>query len=294
MLPETAYRTEDADGKRATVPYPVRLVAAEPDLVSQQRWGLAAALPAYRSARDALTAVETDGDKAVVDRYTRPEGARPGDDVVLDLGSGPRRFTLIAVLDTFVVKGVWVSDSALRDTGLAHGNTLVLARGGSATAAQLTAAGRPSGLQVRTVQSAAQQVVDANRAFTDVFAVVVALALVIAVVATSAAVVRTGRERRAELGVLRALGLRRRSVVLLLAAEPVLVATLGTLLGSLVGVGVLRALFATGYSDLPFRLPAARLGVLAVGSLVLLAAACAAAAVPAARRPVDGALADLG
>jgi len=294
MLPETGYRTEDADGKRATVPYPVRLVAAEPDLVSEQHWGLAASLPAYRTAQAALTAVETDGDKAVVDRYTRPEGAQPGDDVVLDLGSGPRRFTLVAVLDTFVLKGVLVSDSAFRDTGLAHGNTLVLARGGPAAAAQLAAAGRASGLELRTVQSAADQVVDANRAFTDVFAVVVALALVIAVVATSAAVVRSGRERRAELGVLRALGLRRRSVVLLLAAEPVLVATLGTLLGSLVGVGVLRALFATGYSDLPFRLPAARLAVLAVGSLVLLGAACAAAAVPAARRPVDGALADLG
>jgi putative ABC transport system permease protein len=294
LLPERAYRTEDPDGVRGTVPYPVRLVAAEPELVSQQRWGLAASLPQYRSAREALTAVITDGDKAVVDRYTRPEGAEPGDDVVLDLGGAPRRFQIAAVLDTFLLGGVVVSDSAFRDTGLAHGRTLVLASGGPAAVGQLNAAGRAAGLDMDTAEHRADEVVRANRAFTDVFAAVLALALLIALTSSAAGVLRAARERRGELGLLRALGLSRRHVVLELAGEPVLVTVVGVVVGAVVGVGVLRALFAVGYSDLPFVLPLGRLALVAGLTAAVALVACVLAAVPAARVRADTALADLG
>ncbi|HUR51803.1 MAG TPA: FtsX-like permease family protein [Mycobacteriales bacterium] len=294
QLPERAYRTEDPDGRRGTVPYPVRLVAAEADLVSTQQWGLADALPQYRTAREALTAVIADGDKAVVDRFARPEGAQPGDDVVLDLGAGPRRFRLVAVLDTFLLDGVLVSDSAFRDTGLAHGDTLVLASGEQAAAAQLERAGRTDGLQVRTTRQRAHEVVAVNRAFTDVFAVVLALALAIALASLGAGVVRAGRERRAELGVLRSLGLTRRAVLVELAAEPVLVVVVGLVVGAAVGIAVLRALFAVGYSDLPFVLPAAQLVGLAAGTVAVAALVCGLAAWPASRVSPDAGLADLG
>jgi putative ABC transport system permease protein len=299
QLPEQGYRVEDSDGKRMTVPYPVRLVAAEADLVSQQRFGLAAALPRYRTAAEALTAVITDGDKAVVDRFSRPEGAQPGDDVVLDLGAGPRRFRLVAVLDTFLLNGVIVGDAPFRELGLARGDTLLLARGqpGVAPAAlrgQLERAAAAQGLEARTVQQAADDVVAVNRSFTDVFAVMLALALAIAVTSMAAGVVRSARERRGELGVLRALGLPRRSVVTLLAAEPVLVAVTGMVAGSIVGVVVLRVLFATGYSDLPFVLDAGRLLALFGLTSAVAVTSCVLAAWPAARRLGPDALADLG
>ncbi|MDP9181639.1 MAG: FtsX-like permease family protein, partial [Actinomycetota bacterium] len=294
QLPERGYRVEDADGVRASVPYPVRLVATEADLVAQQGWGLAASLPQYRTAREALTAVITDGDKAVVDRMARPEGAEPGDDVVLDLGGGPRRFRLVAVLDTFLLDGVFVSDSAFRDTGLAHGNTFVLASGGAAAAKQLTAAGRAEGLDVKTAATRASDVVAVNRSFTDVFAVVLVLALAVALASTAAGVARAGRERRGQLGVLRSLGLSRRAVLLELAGEPVLVTTVGVVVGAVAGIVVLRTLFAVGYSDLPFVLPGVPLVALAVGTVLLAALVCTAAAWPAARVRPDVGLADLG
>src|SRR4051812_33077281 len=147
-LPEAAYRVENDGGTRSVVPYPVRLIAAEPDLVSTQSFGLAASLPEYRTAREALTAVITDGDKAVVDRYSRPEGAEPGDDVVLDLGGGPRRFRLAAVLDTYLLGGVLVGDAPFREVVPAVGNTFVLARGGDRAALQKT--GADDGLVVKS------------------------------------------------------------------------------------------------------------------------------------------------
>jgi putative ABC transport system permease protein len=294
QLPERAYRVEDANGSRGTVPYPVRLMAAEPDLVARQQWRLATSLPQYRSAAEALTAVITDGDKAVVDRYARPEGAQPGDDVVIDLGTGPRRFHLIAVLDTFLLNGVLVSDSAFRDSGLAHGSTFVLASGGAAAVRELDAAGRSDGLEVKTAGRRAADVVSVNRAFTDVFAVVLGLALGIALTSMAAGVVRSGRERRAELGVLRSLGMSRRAVLLELAGEPVLVTLVGIGIGAAVGVAVLRTLFAVGYSDLPFVLPLGQLVALAAGTASLSALVCALAAWPATRVRPDVGLADLG
>jgi hypothetical protein len=294
QLPERDYRTEDADGVRGSVPYPVRLVATQADLVSAQRWGLASSLPQYRTAAEALTAVITDGDKAVVDRMARPEGAEPGDDVVIDLGDGPRRFRIAAVLDTFLLNGVLVSEKAFTDTGLMRGDTLVLASGGAAAEQQLEAAGRADGLELTTAKDRARDVVNVNRSFTDVFAVVLALALAVALASTAAGVVRAGRERRAELGVLRALGLTRRSVLLELAAEPVLVTVVGLVVGAVVGIAVLRTLFAVGYSDLPFVLPAGPLLGLAAGTVVLSAVVCALAALPASRVGPDRGLADLG
>ena len=294
QLPERDYRTEDADGKRGSVPYPVRLVATEAGLVSAQHWGLAASLPQYRTATDALTAVITDGDKAVVDRMSRPEGAEPGDDVVIDLGDGPRRFRIAAVLDTFLLNGVLVSEKSFTDTGLMHGDTLVLASGGTKAKVQLEAAGRADGLKLTTAATRASDVVKVNRSFTDVFAVVLALALAVALASTAAGVVRAGRERRAELGVLRSLGLTRRSVLLELAGEPVLVTLVGVVVGAAVGIAVLRTLFAVGYSDLPFVLPAVPLLGLAVGTVLLSALVCGAAALPASRVRPDVGLADLG
>jgi len=294
QLPERDYRTEDTDGARGSVPYPVRLIATEPDLVAQQRWGLAASLPQYRTATEALTAVITDGDKAVVDRMARPEGAEPGDDVVIDLGDGPRRFHLIAVLDTFLLNGVLVGDQAFGDTGLRHGDTLVLASGGAGSVRQLEAAGRQEGLVLKTAAVRASDVVKVNRSFTDVFAVVLVLALAIALTSMAAGVLRAGRERRGELGVLRAWGLSRRGVVLELAGEPVLVTLVGVVTGAVVGVAVLRTLFAVGYSDLPFVLPVGQVAALAVGTSLLAGLVCVLAAWPASRVRPDVGLVDLG
>jgi ABC-type lipoprotein release transport system permease subunit len=275
-LPEPAYRVEHDDGTRSVVPYPVRLIAAEADLVSTQSFGLAASLPQYRTAREALTAVITDGDKVVLDRFSRPEGARPGDDVVLDLGAGPRRFRLAAVLDTYLLGGVLVGDAPFRELVPAVGDTFVLARGGNMQALQ--SAGADEGLDLKSTAQLAREVVDVNRSFTDVFGAMLGLGLLTAVVFLAAGVLRSGRERRGEIAVLRAAGLPRRSVAVLLAAQPVLLVLVGAALGTGTGLIVLRVLFAAGFSDLPFLLDGGRLAALVGIAIAFAAIACALAA----------------
>jgi putative ABC transport system permease protein len=299
VQPEQQYRVEDSSGKRKTVPYPVRLVGVTPQLVVAQRFGLAAALPGYGSAGAALQAVILGDDKAVLDRYSRPEGAKPGDDVVLDTPAGIRRFKLIAVLDTFLVNGVFLSDTSFRSVATARGDTLVMSRASAGTsrselATALADADRDVGLEAKTVDRARRDVIAVNRTFTDVFALMVGLALLVALASLAAGVVRSARERRHELALLRAWGARRRHVVLTLAAEPILTATLGATLGLGVGLLLLRVLFAVGYSDLPFLVDWSRLGVTALAVECITVLGCWAAAWPAGRRRIETDLADVG
>ena len=122
----------------------------------------------------------------------------------------------------------------------------------------------------------------------------VALALVVVVASMAAGVVRAARERRGELAVLRALGLDRRRVAVLLGAEPLLVTLVGLVVGTAVGVTVLWALFSTGFSDLPFVLDVPQLALLLGTTAGVAFAAVVLAAGTSARRIGADDLLDLG
>ena len=293
-LPETAYAVEDDDDVRGSVPYPVRLVAGTAELAQVQSFGLADALPEYPTAQAALQAVDRDEDKAVVDRYALPEGAAVGDDVVVEVRGQERRFTLVAVLDTYLLDAVVVGPRSFDELAARSGDTFVLAAGGPGLVSSLTAATADQGLDLRTVEQVRDRVVRVNRTFTDVFAVMLLLSLVVVVVSIGAATVRSGRQRRVELGVLQALGVRRRGLVAALVLEPVLSAVVGAVVGLAAGLLVLRLLFALGYSALAFVLDPGRLGAAVGATLLLVVVTSLLAALAVVRREPAAALADLG
>jgi ABC-type lipoprotein release transport system permease subunit len=292
VVPEQAYRTQRDDGPLRGVVYPVKLAAVTTELVQAQRFGLADALPEYRTAGDALSAVLREEDKAVVDRYALPEGAKVGDDVVLKLRGIERRLTLVAVLDTFLLDAVFVGGRPFDELAARSGGTFVFVRG--ASAAEWNRHERAAGLDLRPVGELRDEVVRVNRTFTDVFAVLLLLGLVVVVVSIAASTVRAAHERRPEMAVLRALGCRRRTVVAALVTEPLLTAGLGALLGLVAGLVVLRALFALGYSSLAFVLDWPRLAGAVGATLALVLVTGLLAAVRAARRDPAEDLAAVG
>jgi putative ABC transport system permease protein len=299
MLPEADFWVEDDDARKTTVPYPVRAIGASAELASAQGFGLAAAMAEYRDARAALQAVIIDQDKVVLDRRSRPEGAQPGDDVVIDTGAGTRRFTLAAVLDTFLLGAVFLGETPLRDIGVAAGENFVLAATESGTSPQslsdqLADAGAAFGLRTQTAGEVRADVTNVNRTFTDVFAAVLALSVCVAVVSLAAGVLHTGRKNRTALGVLRASGAGRGHAALALVAEPVLLTALGICVGLAGGVGVLWSLFRTGFSDLPFVVDLPRLSAVVLATLGCVCLASFLAAIPPVRADLDDALHELG
>jgi putative ABC transport system permease protein len=302
MVPEDRFGVERTDGEDDDIVrlrYPVRMIGVTGDFAAAQSFRLAEALPEYATAEAALHAVLRDGDKAVVDRYARPPGAQVGEDVVLDLGLGLRRYELIGVLDTFLLGSVMVSVDEYIDLVASAGSTLLLGTAAQGTTAQQLAAavdvwGRGVGTTTRTMPVAASDVVAVNRTFTDTFALMLLLGLAVALVAVAAMLVRSARERRPYLSVLRALGLRRSTVAVALAAEPVTVALVGGVAGLAGGLVVLRLLFAAGFSDLAFSIDGVRVVLILAGLGVLLVALCLLVAWPAVPREPGESLRELG
>lgn len=283
FVDEQDYRTEDATGARSAVPYAIRLAVPSANLIQAQRFTLFAHEAAYPTAAAALQAALIDGDKAVLDRYSLPEGARVGDDVVIEQGGVEHSFRLIAVLDTFITNAVFIGQKPFDLIVGSHGATLLLASASPGVSAEqlaqsLTVAGAPHGLKVRTVQRAAAQVVSINRTFTDLFALMVVLGLAVAVVETASATARATKERAGQLRMLHALGLRRREITLMLAAEPTVTALAGALAGLASGLVVLRLLFAWGYGDFAFIVDVRSLGLVVLGACALLIVSSWAAA----------------
>ena len=291
-------RGDDDDTEILRVRYPVRLVGATDQLSGTQAFTMAEALPGYASAADALEAVVRDGNKAVVDRYARPPGASLGDDVVVDMGSGPRSYELIGVLDTFLLGSVFIAENEFVDLVASPGATHLLAGAAPGISAEqladsLETAGRDRGLVAQTMEEVAAETVAVNRTFTDTFALMLLLGLAVALVAVAAMLARSALQRRPHLAVLRALGFRRSTVALTLAAEPVAVAAVGGVAGLLTGLVVLRVLFAAGFSDLAFVIDIGRsLSVVAV-LFVLLVVVSLGTAWPAVPRDPSEALRDI-
>jgi putative ABC transport system permease protein len=292
-----AARDED-DAPIVRVRYPVRLIAATSEVAAAQQFRIAEALPEYGTVAAALSAVRNDGDKAVVDRAARPPGAAVGDDVVLDLGMGERRYELVAVVDSFLLTGVFVSPDEYVDLVASSGSTLLLGHAAPGTAPEdlataVDAWGRDVGVRTTTMAERARDVVAINRTFTDTFALMLLLGLGVALIAVAGMLVRSARERRPYLAVLQAMGLRRSTVVAAVAAEPVTVALIGGGAGLAGGLIVLRVLFAAGFSDLAFTISWTRLLAVLAAIAVLLVALCVAAAWPSVPRDPSDALRDI-
>jgi putative ABC transport system permease protein len=118
--------------------------------------------------------------------------------------------------------------------------------------------------------------------------------LAVALVAVAVLVARGVRERRAHLAVLRVVGFRRRDVVLMLLAEPLLQAATGIVIGLGSGLLVLWLLFTRGFADLAFVVSWAQIGIMSAATLGLVLAGCLVPAVVGARRDVATGLRDLG
>ena len=297
-MSESWYRTRDDDGNVGSVPYPVRAVELAPTFVSEQSFGLVDALPEYDDSREMLDAA-LNGEGVVVDRYSRPEGAEPGDDVVIDDGRGPLTFRLLGVIDTFVMNTVMFGPTQYDELFRSNGPTFVLGVAGTDmspndAAESLSEAGARFGLETDSMEQAAADVTEINQTFTDVFSLLLQVGLAVALVGLGVFVARALRERRASLAVLRAVGFRRRQVALTLLAEPLLETVVGSVIGLGVGLSVLWLVFRTGFSDLAFVVDWGRVGMMAAGVLILVTLVCAIPAFLGARRDPARALQDLG
>lgn len=211
------------------------LVAAPPTLQDRGR---------YATDAEAWEAVRTDPSLIIADQFFATPGAGPppvglevGDRVeMLDRVSGERRtFTVAAIAtDDYLTSGGYVGQDTMDSI---FGNRAVASRafvGGDdldAVARRIRERFVANGADADTVRSQVDLLLSQNNAFFTLMQQFVGVGLVVGIAGIGVIMVRAVRERRRQVGVLRAIGFPKRTVAWAFIVEAAFVAIAGTLTG---------------------------------------------------------------
>ena len=190
--------------------------------------------------------------------------------------------------------GVMVSKDSLAEivetpVGNRHYLSVVGDASPEAVAARLQGEFLENGLEARSFEDVVQQALRSQEQFFDLIEGYLALGLLVGIAGLGVIMVRAVRERRRQIGVMRALGLTPAAVRSAFLVESGLVALEGTLLGAGLALATSYQLVAVstvfGDTGVSFTVPWAQLalllaGVLAVSLATTLPAASRAAAIP--------------
>ncbi|GAB2986794.1 ABC transporter permease [Saccharothrix stipae] len=230
-----------------------------------------------------------DGAIAVNAEYAKREGVSVGSTVTIEAERGePQQLKVVAVIEgQRLSDGVMTMATSLRFPQAAEGYESILvklkdgAQNGRAAVEKVT---DPSPLAV--VDSAAETKEQLNRQLNQVLGFIwalIGLAVVIALFGIANTLTLSVLERTRESALLRALGLTRGQLRLMLVVESVLMALMGAALGLLLGIGfgwVLTEALSTDTISVDLVVPFGQIGVMLAGAVV---AAVLAAALPARR-----------
>jgi putative ABC transport system permease protein len=264
--------------------YDRALVAAPPRLVDRGR---------FASDRAAWEAVRTDPSLVIVDKFFATTSAgppvyelEPGSRIrVTDRVSGNRRALTVAAIatDDYLASGAYMGADGLRAL---FGEQLAASRyyvnvDSDATLAAIRDDFVANGAEVSTVRALVEELLKQTSSFFTLMQQFVGVGLIIGIAGIGVILIRAVRERRRQIGVLRALGFSKRMVARSFLAEASFVATAGTLIGVAIALVATWGLTTTGASwtrgfefDVAWR---------SVGGIVALAivAAMVAAVLPA-------------
>jgi putative ABC transport system permease protein len=252
----------------------------------------------YPSDRAAYEAVLADPHLAIVDKDFLGGGAGPpsqhvkiGDDfTVRDLGGGGMRtFKVAAFSDNdFADNGVLMSRTAARtafgDRG-APSRAYVDAADADRFASQFESQFLDHGGRARTIRSIVHDELSSEQQFFALIRGYLALGLIVGVAGIGVIMVRAVRERRRQVGVLRALGVQAQAVRSAFVVESAFVAAEGLVIGTLLALVTAWSITLTDAfgSGLGFRVPSLAIAGVVVGTLACALLATAAPARAAAR-----------
>jgi putative ABC transport system permease protein len=165
----------------------------------------------------------------------------PGQKITLQGADGPVTFTIAGSQAFGLLDGVFGTERALAPFRAAPLGAVMLVDLRDRVDADRTARTIERGLFAKgvdadSVQSLLDQADRANRAFFSTIDVLMRMGLVVGILALGIVALRTVTERRHVIGVLRAMGYKRRDVMFGLLTESAVTATIGAVVGIVVGV----------------------------------------------------------
>jgi putative ABC transport system permease protein len=262
---------------------------------------------AFVTDRDAWQAVLTDPTLAIVPDFFLQAGGPPeggievGDSftVVNPVNGSEHRLTAAAIVDDWASNGIIVtSDAVTGYAGQASASRAYVAvdpgAAPDAVADTLTATLIPNGVDARTFTEIVDEGLAQNNRFFSLLQGFLALGLAIGIAGLSVVMVRAVRERRRQIGMLRAMGFQARTVRAAFLIEAAFIAVQGIVVGATLGLITAWSLLSNsetfGDQSIPFQVPWLGLTALVVAALGASLAAVYAPATKASRIPPAAAL----
>jgi putative ABC transport system permease protein len=196
---------------------------------------------------------------------------------------------VIGIMSQSFVSGVFVNEAVTRALGFSVPNLffLTVAPGVSPThAAQLAKqAFFPYGLVLFDFATILQTSIQNTEAIIGLLEVFVGLGLAVGIAAIGIVALRAVAERRAEIGMLRATGFKRRGILAVFFLEYSYIALLGIAIGTALGIVLIYVATQGNGGLLTFSIPWENIGLIVLVSYALTVAAIAGPALRAANLP---------
>jgi putative ABC transport system permease protein len=247
----------------------------------------------YASENDVWRAVQTNSSLAIVDGSVAPQSGfgggmgPPGSSSGFEATVGqtfPMRsplgpvynVTIVGIMKQSAFQGIFMREQSVRSEFGAMGANVLLVqfRDGLDPSAQsilLEKTFLANGLQTIDIQGLARQITSLINSMLSLFEAFLGMGLIIGISGLAIITIRSIHERKLEIGMMRAIGYRKRMVVANFAIESGFISLLGIILGSILGVVVGYQLWLTSLEPSGFVWTLDVGPILLVGALSFLA-----------------------
>jgi len=208
--------------------------------------------------------------------FTAGPQAEIGDVVTMTTSNGSYSFTVVGVMKQPVLTGLFVSHTFMEETlNITNpGVYLLNIREGldvDRQAALLEREFLANGMQTIPIDTVAKEIVQQINGVFTLFRAFLGLGLIIGVSGLGIITVRAIRERRLEIGMMRAIGYTKRMVVTNFALESSFISFLGIVIGTLLGISIGYTVYLEAFEELGYDFVIPWVEIVAVGIGAFLA-----------------------
>ncbi len=231
-------------------PWRYPLLGVNRSFAEGNRFTLESHLTKYADDRATWHALMEEPSVAIIDRSvlgfefgpSAPYRLALGDRVEM-LGAANQTIvvTVIGIVDTFLLQGLFVQDQvAIEGFNFTSSSQVLLSPATGVVAGSLAKdlerAFLPFGMQVTVLREELQTFLSVQQQFFDLFSAFLGLGLIVGICGLGIITIRSVHERRQQIGMLRAIGFRRRQITGLFLLETGFIAVLGILIGTALGI----------------------------------------------------------
>ncbi len=263
-------RIDPVTGGYRMVPYP--LYGYGSDFAENNTWTFQKRSSRYSSDSEVWESVYNDTDLVILDgsflleeEYGPPNSAASlnveidGTIVLMGPDGMPINKTVVGFLDQYIFNGLFVSEDATRrdfnltDNGI-YLFDIVDDDDGEQLARDIE---RELNLNTIELRSAVREITNIMEQFFNLFTAFMSLGLIVGIAGLGIITLRAVHERRQEIGMMRAIGFKRRAVTMAFIQESAFISLVGILLGVVLGIAIGYSIWYDGFRamDYEFYIP---------------------------------------